>query len=188
MYFLYSTSHLLKHIYYSDDCKQRWGHIQGHNSGGEGGNSGGEGGNSGGGGGSGQVGGDNSGNPPRPGSPTPSVTPSVNSGCSKEVYVLFGPRKWTDEPSLLVQFHHLLDAMPIGDLEKSEFYDPSSIRYLNSSGIPHSNPSGIHGPRDKIFILIGYLIYPTAKAFVNAWKKHPAPGEEGVVAILLGSE
>lgn len=142
-------------IYCSDDCKRHCGYILGHDSGGDGYKWG----------GSGLLEDDKSDHEPE----------GSHDACGREVYVLFGPRNWTDEP-LLDQFHRLVDAMPISDSQKSEFRKVSSIRYLRPSN-RHDHELG------KQFILIGYLSYATAEGFVEAWKKY---GEKDVEAIILG--
>jgi len=152
-------THQLAGTIYHDDCKKHWGYIQGHDSGGDAHQGGGD------------HGGDDQGIIQQGGAHDSS------DGCSKEVYVLFGPRNWTDEP-LLIQFHRLVDAMPISDSQKAEFRNVSSIRYLNPSN-RHDHEPG------KQFILIGYLSYATAKGFVEAWREY---GEKDVVAVILGRE
>ena len=159
-YLLYSTIGLLMRIYCSDDCKKHWGRIQGHDSSGDDQS-----------GGSGfQGGGSGQGSGP---------TPNIGEGCSLEVYILFGPRNWTNEPPLIIQFLLLVDALPITDFQKSEFRNVSSIRYFNPSIVRYNHRPG------KQFVLVGYLSYATAKDFVEAWREY---GEKDVVAVILGRE
>ena len=101
---------------------------------------------------------------------------SSQDGCSRESCVLFGPRNWAGE--LYDPICRLINALPISDLQKSEFRKISIIRHFHPSN-RHDHGLG------KEFILIGYLSYATAEDFVEVWKEY---GEKDVEAIILGRE